>query len=507
MNVAIYLRKSRADMEAEKNGEFETLDRHKSTLLTLARENNLNVIEIKEEIVSGESIIHRPKMIELLKEVESSKYDAVLVMDVDRLGRGDMKDQGIILETFKNSKTKIITPRKTYDLTNEFDEEYSEFEAFMARKELKLITRRMQRGRIKSIEEGNYIGTYAPFGYDAVNINKRERILVPNEQADIVRTIYDLYINENMGCNKISDYLNNRGFETARGSKWYRSAVSNIIKNKVYCGYIQWQKKDYIKPKDVNKKRTVKTKPTDEWIEAKGKHEPIVSEDVWNQAQKILNGRTRVSYSTALRNPFAGIIKCEVCGKPMHYRPYTENDHDYLFCVERCGNKSSRFEFIEKAFLNALNNAIEVYSVEFNKDDLNEEDNDNQRQLNEKALIGLNKELEELNKQKNKLFDFLERGIYDEDTFLERSNVIKNRTEEISKNIKNINSELKIIEKNNNQIVSGLKKVLEYYPITDSVEEKNQLLKSVVEKAIYYKRKDQTLDEFELSLKLKVTED
>jgi site-specific DNA recombinase len=507
MNVVIYLRKSRADMEAEKSGEFETLDRHKSTLLTLARDEGLNVIDIKEEIVSGESIIHRPKMLELLKEVELKKYDAVLVMDMDRLGRGDMKDQGIILETFKNSKTKIMTPRKTYDLTDEFDEEYSEFEAFMARKELKLITRRMQRGRIKSIEEGNYIGAYAPFGYDAVNINKRERILVPNEQADIVRTIYDLYINENMGCNKISDYLNNRGFLTARGSKWYRSAVSNVIKNKVYCGYIQWQKKDYIKPKGINKKITVKTKPVEEWIEAKGKHEPIVSEEIWSQAQKILNGRTQVSYSNALRNPFAGIIKCKVCGKPMHYRPYTENDYDYLFCTERCGNKSSRFEFIEKAFLDALIKVIDIYSVEFENDDLNEEDNDNQKQLNEKALIGLNKELEELNKQKNKLFDFLERGVYDEDTFLERSQVIKNRTDEISKNIKNINAELKIIEKNNNQIVSGIKKVLENYPITESVEEKNQLLKSVVDKAIYFKRKDQRLDEFELYVKLKLTED
>ena len=69
MNVALYLRKSRADLDAEKNGEFETLNRHKTTLLKVARENNLNVIEIKEEIVSGESIIHRPKMIELLKEV------------------------------------------------------------------------------------------------------------------------------------------------------------------------------------------------------------------------------------------------------------------------------------------------------------------------------------------------------------------------------------------------------------------------------------------------------
>ncbi len=507
MNVVMYLRKSRADLDAEKYGEYETLDRHKSTLLNLAKEMSLNVIEIKEEIVSGESIIHRPKMLELLKEIESKKYDAVLVMDMDRLGRGDMKDQGIILETFKDSGTKIITPRKVYDLTDEFDEEYSEFEAFMARKELKLITRRMQRGRVKSVQEGNYIGTFAPFGYDAVNTNKRERILVPNEQKEIVRTIFDLYINENIGCNKISDYLNNRGFRTARGSKWYSSAVTNIIKNKVYCGYIQWQKKDYKKPKDINKRRVVKKRPEEDWIEAKGKHEPIVSEETWNEAQKILNGRTHVSYNTALRNPFAGIIKCKVCGKPMYYRPYTENDYDYLYCMERCGNKSSRFEFIEDAFFNILKNTLNLYDVEFEDDDLNDDDNDSQINVNEKAKIKLNKELEELKKQKNKLFELLERGIYDEDTFLERSQIIKDQTDDINKNLKKINNELKTKEINTNQIIAGIKKVLEYYPKTDSIEQKNLLLKSVVDEAIYFKRKDQKLDDFELLLKIKLTKD
>ena len=54
-------------------------------------------------------------MIELLSEVEKGMYDAVLVMDIDRLGRGNMQDQGLILSTFKKSNTKIITPRKVYD--------------------------------------------------------------------------------------------------------------------------------------------------------------------------------------------------------------------------------------------------------------------------------------------------------------------------------------------------------------------------------------------------------
>ena len=127
--------------------------------MKFAKENKLNVTDIKEEIVSGDSLFFRPKMLELLKEVENNMYYGVLVMDIDRLGRGGMKDQGIILDAFKESKTKIITPLKTYDLDNEMDEEITEFKTFFSRRELKTINRRMQGGRIRSIEEGNYIAT------------------------------------------------------------------------------------------------------------------------------------------------------------------------------------------------------------------------------------------------------------------------------------------------------------------------------------------------------------
>ncbi|MDI3311930.1 MAG: recombinase family protein, partial [Thermoanaerobacterium sp.] len=91
MNVCIYLRKSRADEEIEKElGQGETLAKHRKTLLKFAKEKNLNVVKIYEEIASGESLIHRPAMLELLKEVEQGMYDAVLCMDLQRLGRGNM---------------------------------------------------------------------------------------------------------------------------------------------------------------------------------------------------------------------------------------------------------------------------------------------------------------------------------------------------------------------------------------------------------------------------------
>lgn len=124
-------------MEAEAKGEGETLEKHKKHLLEYAKNNNLNIVKIRKEIVSGDKLFNRPEMMQLLKEVEEKKYDSVLVIDIERLGRGNMQEQGLILETFKESDTKIITPLKIYDLNNEIDEEHTEFETFMSRRELK----------------------------------------------------------------------------------------------------------------------------------------------------------------------------------------------------------------------------------------------------------------------------------------------------------------------------------------------------------------------------------
>ena len=160
---ALYLRKSRSD-DPEKSVE-ETLRRHREILDKYAIENGIDVKpeDIYEEVVSGESLYSRPEMLRLLESVESGAYEGVLCMDIDRLGRGKTSDQGIILETFKYSNTKIITPNRQYDLNDEFDEDYAEFEGFMAHRELKMIKRRMQRGIQKTIEEGGYLAN-APYG-------------------------------------------------------------------------------------------------------------------------------------------------------------------------------------------------------------------------------------------------------------------------------------------------------------------------------------------------------
>lgn len=160
---AIYLRKSRKDEEAEQRGEGETLARHEKMLLKLAKDMNLSIGKIYREIVSGDSIVERPVVQQLLQDVETGIWSGVLVVEVERLARGNTLDQGLVTNAFTYSNTKIITPNKTYNPQNEFDEEYFEFGLFMSRREYKTIKRRLHNGILASVNEGKFVAGTPPY--------------------------------------------------------------------------------------------------------------------------------------------------------------------------------------------------------------------------------------------------------------------------------------------------------------------------------------------------------
>lgn len=195
MASAMYLRKSRADREAEARGEGETLARHEAILTSLAAKMDITIGAVYKEIVSGETIAARPRMQQLLLEVMQGRWDSVLVMEVERLARGDTKDQGTVAEAFKFSGTRIVTPTKTYDPNNEFDEEYFEFSLFMSRREYKTINRRIQTGRKAAFQDGWYIAGAAPYGYEKVKHkgDKGFTLQIIETEASVVRMIFQLY--------------------------------------------------------------------------------------------------------------------------------------------------------------------------------------------------------------------------------------------------------------------------------------------------------------------------
>lgn len=489
MKTAIYLRKSRADEESETIAEFETLSRHRSTLLKIAKEQDLNIVEIKEELVSGESIKYRPKMLELLDEVRSELYDAVLVMDIDRLGRGNMQDQGLILETFKKSKTKIITPRKTYDLNNEWDEEYSEFEAFMARKELKLITRRMQRGRIKSVEEGKFIASKPPYGYKFIfDENGKKSMVIDEEKANVVKLIFKLYTNGN-GASKVTNHLNSLGLKTTTGRSWYEKGVRDIIKNKTYAGYVVWNKVE-------RTKTSSKPRSQDEIIESKGLHDPIISESLWNKAQRVLKGNAILPTPVfkEITNPLAGLVICRYCGHKMLARSATaKNGYEKFIRCTNCGmNRGSKLYIVEEEVIKQLREWVKVYKTNFKNIPSIENYNSNLDTYN-KLLKNLNSEYETLLNQKENLHNLLEQGIYDVDTYLDRSKSLADKIETNKLNIESVKKDIAKEQKVNvsiDDIIPAVEDVLDLYYQTDLMSERNELLRSVIDYIDYYKEPD-----------------
>lgn len=488
----MYLRKSRADQDAELRGEGETLARHEKMLLDLSKKLKLNITGIYREIVSGETISSRPVVQKLLTEVQDGKWEGVLVVEIERLARGNTLDQGIVSQAFQIGSTKIVTPMKTYDPNNEFDEEYFEFGLFMSRREYKTINRRIQRGRIASVNEGKFLSSSPPFGYVRVKIkNDKGYTLEPHpEQAAILKMIYDMYVNRRLGSNLISKELNRMSVKTSNGKMFGSSSVREILKNPTYVGKIQW---GHRKKTKISVGGVIKTtrKIDDNCLLVKGLHEPLISQELFDDAQKIRTGRIIPSMNSAsksLKNPFAGILVCGICGRNMvlnTMKKETRKEKHRIRCNNiECENKTSCFVYVEEAILNAMNEWLTLQKVQLEPQESNAE-----QDIKESSISLLIKEKEVINSQISKLHDLLEQGVYTSEMFLNRSKTLSDKLDVINDNLKLANIEF---EKSKNAIsaeklVIKMTNIIEEYDSIERNEDKNTLLKSVISKITYYK--------------------
>ena len=469
-DYCIYLRKSRADLEAELRGEGETLARHQNMLTELAERQGLDIVKVYKEIVSGDSIAARPQMQVLLTEVSEGRYSGVLVVEIERLARGDTIDQGIVAQAFHDSSTKIVTPTKTYDPDNEFDEEYFEFSLFMSRREYKTIKRRMQAGRLASVKEGNYIGTSAPYGYrKAVPGPKVHTLEAVESEAEAVRLIYKLYL-DGMGAGAIAAELDRMGISPQKSRSWGTASIKKILSNPVYCGKLGW-----------------KTKAGGDML-YDGIHEPIISEELFKavQERKRTYPATQLRTNDRLLNYYHNILFCQNCGHQLKRRYIACNGREYMLCVYsgcRGMTVSSTMEAIDEAVVAALRCRIKQLGrlkMERCASSVKEPD--------KKALLAA--ELERSEKQLSRLYNLLEQEVYDADTFLERSAIIKDRINTIKAAMQELDSVKEKKSVLNEEAVKRLADVIECFA-TANPTEKNRLMQTVI-KRIYYSKARRT---------------
>lgn len=511
---AIYLRKSRKDTEAEQRGEGETLARHRKILLAYAEQLGLPIAKIYEEVVSGESIATRPQMQQLLADVERELYSGVLVMEVERLARGDTMDQGLVAQTFKYSDTKIITPAKTYDPNNEFDEEYFEFGLFMSRREYKTINRRLQQGRRAAANEGKFTASRPPYGYEKVKIaNDKGYTLNPiPEQAAIVKNIFDWYVNglngEDVGLTKIANYLNSIGVPSYRNDYWGKEALRDIVTNPVYCGMIRWGYRRKKRSPSTNGTSVSRPITYDEnCVIAKGLHEAIVSKEVFEAAQLKIKAvpPPPVGYKKELKGSLAGLIMCKKCGHKMTLRsPSTAGKPPYLVCHYRyCDNVATPYEIVERRVLNTLDDWAKKYRL---KEKEGSEQSIDAVEMMKKAVENAQRKSDTLQKQLDGMYDLLEQGVYTPEIFRQRSQSVSERLEKAKAEVTRLSEQLRKTQelfKAKTEFIPKVEHILKVYDTLEKPAEKNQLLKEVIECAEYSKEKSGafkgvSVDDFEL---------
>lgn len=492
----MYLRKSRADNDIESKEAIDVLARHQQRLSELSERLGITIACIHREVVSGETIASRPVMQQLLSEVEQGVWHGVLVVEVERLARGDTIDQGIVSQTFKYSDTLIITPNKIYDPSNEFDEEYFEFGLFMSRREYKVINRRIQAGRVTSVKEGKFVGNKAPYGYERVKIeNDKGFTLSPiPEQAAIVNNIFEWYVTgkdgDEFGVARIVRYLNSLHVPTSTGKDWTNATIQGMLSNPVYAGKVRWNARKTVK--SVLNGSVVLSRPrakTEDCIIVDGLHPAIISADLFAAAQRkrALNPPRPINRMNTIQNPFSGLIICGKCGRKMVRRPYGERYSASLICpYTSCNNVSSPLEQVETKILQSLKDIVSNYSLNtgFSLPDI-QSVLDSKNTLLSSAL----KSLEQLSGQKAKLYDFLEQGIYTPAEFRDRSSILSDRQSALKEQIATLEKEIEECENssyNISQFVPKCQHLLSDYDSMD-IATKNSILRELIEKIIYTK--------------------
>ncbi len=504
-NYGMYLRKSRADQEAEAHGAGETLKRHYNDLMKLAKKMGIHINEkyIYKEVVSGETIAARPEVQRMLADVTSGILKGMFVVEIERFARGDTSDQGTVAKAFKLNNTLIITPTKIYEPDNESDEEYFEFGLFMSRREYKTINRRIQNGRVTSAMEGRYIGSVAPYGYEKIKIknDKGYSLKIKVDQADVVRSIFTWYVTgilqddgtyQRLGASRIADKLNDMGIKPSVNDKWTKSSIITMLHNPIYSGKIRWGYKKEIKSILENKLKKHRTRSKN-YILSDGLHEAIINENLFNAAQNISVERSNppVPGSDVLKNPFTGIVYCGKCGRLMTRLAKTsKTPYDAIKCMNKeCDNISSPLYVVEDVIIESLKSWVHQFKMSWEQSKLNNPYND-AIELKTNLINQAKNELLKLNGQRDRLYNLLEQEVYSVEIFMQRNSKLSKDIEELEASIANSEYELEVIQAQasyNDVFIPRTEYLLDNYFDLDTAAARNTSLKEIVERIEYVK--------------------
>lgn len=490
--VACYLRKSRGEVT-------EDLDKHRRVLVELCEKNSWKYVEYPE-IESGDSIAVRPVFQKLLKDIEEGIYDAVCVVDIDRLGRGDKGDQDKIQKTFMKTNTLIATPSKIYNLVNEDDEFVVDMKGFLARREYKMIVKRLSQGKKVGSKRGDWTNGTPPFPYEYERYKDKynpKGLVINDEKLVTYRYIMNCIIKEHINASEIAWDLNRQGVLSPRDCQWHDVTIYRIMIDETQLGKIisnktrgDGHKKK--KPDTRVKEKIIKS----DWVVVENCHQPVKTQAEHEEILLIMNRKrkTPVRRTTVIK-PLSGLVKCSKCGHSMNMlvradRRVPESLKPCWYKDKygnKCGNRGGLTRHIYEA--------IDIYLVKYREqlqEDLSSDEGNEATSIEEHITRTL-KNITLKEKALKRIHEAYEAEVYTIAEFKIRKNTVDVEMVKLDEELELLKSHLNKVTSITNQDrlnnIDIFDKQIKDDKLTD--EDKNKLYKTILSSIVWEREKNE----------------
>ncbi|MCL5429659.1 MAG: recombinase family protein [Chloroflexi bacterium] len=337
MNIAIYARVS-----SETQAREGTIQSQLEALREYAKTNNYAVItECLDDGYSGAEL-NRPGLDQLRDIAAEGLIEALLVLSPDRLSR-KQAHQIILLEDFKKQNIQVIFANQPISDSAE-DQLLLQIQGAVSEYERTKIIDRTRRGKIHAVKNGQVLAGNPPYGYRYIHKGKDGpgTYVIDDPEAEIVRTIFDWYVNQGLKCSAVARRLEQEAIPSrSKYGKWWSSSVHDILKNETYIGTAYMYKTRSVEPSKHPKlkhyrqrrKSSKADRPREDWIGIPVP--PLIDKKTWDKAQKLFKKNATLSVRNNKKNNYLlrSLVVCGLCGSmaPGH----VSNHNTYYSCAAK----------------------------------------------------------------------------------------------------------------------------------------------------------------------------
>ena len=428
-SVGLYIRLSRED--ENKTDVSESITNQKSLLLQYVKENNLRVYDIYIDDGYSGTTFDRPGFNRLIRDCENKLVNMVITKDMSRLGRDYIKTGYYLEKYFPEHNIRYIAITDNIDTyLNNSNNDIAPFKAIMNDYYAKDISKKIKSSLRAKQKEGKWVGSRCPYGYDK-DINNKNHLVINEEQAGIVRYIFDLSLN-GLTCFKIANKLTLENIKTPAQyynfnwknnynmnmGKWHPKTIKDILTNRLYTGDLVQNRRSKVNYKI---KKVVYNKECD-YIVVPNTHEAIIDKELFDRVQSLIPknvGRNEKRENHLLD----GLLYCGECNHRISVSPRRKIDNRcYTVCnyyrtylkQKVCTMHSNNYDILEDKILELLKEYCLKYMDK--KSILNRViDTNNDKQNNLRYIKNLEKEISNINDNLDSIYiDRLNKNISEE---------------------------------------------------------------------------------------------